>query len=220
MVMAMVVATGVLTLLVLLAVFVAHVPVTGAQIAALFLSNVPGVLPFCALGLLLGTLVKGQGAPAVINMLYLPMAFLSGLWFPVTSLPKAMQSIAPALPSFHLNALALDAVDIAQVNPWPHIAILAAFTVGVHSLAYGLIGGLGTALGPLLGVLIDIGVLESIHFFAGYRMIIFGGLVAVLLIVRPRGLLDETLVHRIGYMWSRLFVRPPPARNGASREPV
>jgi ABC-2 type transport system permease protein len=135
MVMAMVVAAGVLTLLVLLAVFVAHVPVTGAEIGALYLSNVPGVLPFCALGLLLGTLVKGQGAPAVINMLYLPMAFLSGLWFPVTSLPKAMQSIAPALPSFHLNALALDAVDIAEVNPWPHIAILAAFTVGVLWLA-------------------------------------------------------------------------------------
>jgi ABC-2 type transport system permease protein len=135
MVMAMGVAAGVLTLLVLLAVFVAHVPVTGAQIAALYLSNVPGVLPFCALGLLLGTLVKGQGAPAVINMLYLPMAFLSGLWFPVASLPKAMQSIAPALPSFHLNALALDAVDIAQVNPWPHITLLLGFTVGVLWLA-------------------------------------------------------------------------------------
>ena len=82
--------------------------------------------------------------------------------------------------------------------------------LGVHSLAYGLIGGLGTALGPLLGVLIDIGLLESIRVFAGYRMIIFGGLVAVLLIVRPRGLLDETLVHRIGRACVRL-VSPPVA---------
>jgi branched-chain amino acid transport system permease protein len=73
--------------------------------------------------------------------------------------------------------------------------------LGVHSLAYGLIGGLGTALGPLLGVVIDIGLLESVRLFAGYRMIIFGGLVALLLIVRPRGLLDERLVHGIG----RLF---------------
>jgi branched-chain amino acid transport system permease protein len=78
--------------------------------------------------------------------------------------------------------------------------------LGVHSLAYGLIGGLGTALGPLLGVLIDIGVLESIRVFAGYRMIIFGGLVAALLIVRPRGLLDEALVHRIGRACSRWFL--------------
>jgi branched-chain amino acid transport system permease protein len=78
--------------------------------------------------------------------------------------------------------------------------------LGVHSLAYGLIGGLGTAFGPLLGVLIDIGLLESIRALAGYRMIIFGGLVALLLIVRPRGLLDEVVVHRIGRGWRRLSV--------------
>ncbi len=92
--------------------------------------------------------------------------------------------------------------------------------LGVHSLAYGLIGGLGTALGPLLGVLIDIGLLESIRIFSGYRMIIFGGLVAVLLIVRPRGLLDERLVHRIGGVCSRLFRPAPPAKNDANRRPA
>jgi len=67
--------------------------------------------------------------------------------------------------------------------------------LGVHSLAYALIGGLGTALGPLLGVAVDIGVLEGSRFLHGYRMIVFGGLVALLLIVRPRGLLDERVVH-------------------------
>jgi branched-chain amino acid transport system permease protein len=73
--------------------------------------------------------------------------------------------------------------------------------LGVHSLAYGLIGGLGTALGPLLGVAIDIGLLESTRWFSGYRMIVFGGLVALLLILRPRGLLDERLVQRLRSAW-------------------
>ncbi len=67
--------------------------------------------------------------------------------------------------------------------------------LGVHSLAYALIGGLGTAFGPLLGVLLDIGVLESTRVFQGYRMIVFGGLVAVVLIYRPRGILDERTVQ-------------------------
>lgn len=77
--------------------------------------------------------------------------------------------------------------------------------LGVHALAYGLIGGLGTAFGPLLGVLIDIGLLESTRVFSSYRMIAFGGLVAVLLIVRPRGLLDEALVNRLRQreLWRR-----------------
>lgn len=67
--------------------------------------------------------------------------------------------------------------------------------LGVHSLAYPLIGGLGTVLGPLLGVAFDVGLLESTRVFQGYRMIVFGGLVALLLIWRPRGLLDERFVH-------------------------
>jgi branched-chain amino acid transport system permease protein len=67
--------------------------------------------------------------------------------------------------------------------------------LGVHSLAYALIGGLGTVFGPLLGVALDLGVLEGTRFFQGYRMIVFGGLVALLLIWRPRGLLDEWVVH-------------------------
>jgi len=70
--------------------------------------------------------------------------------------------------------------------------------LGVHSLAYALIGGLGTALGPLLGVALDIGVLEGSRIFGGARMIVFGGLVAVLLVFRPRGLLDERVVHWFG----------------------
>jgi branched-chain amino acid transport system permease protein len=69
--------------------------------------------------------------------------------------------------------------------------------LGVHSLAYGLIGGLGTVFGPLLGVALDIGVLEATRSLQGYRMIVFGGLVAVLLVFRPRGLLDEQAVHWI-----------------------
>ncbi|MGH8706096.1 MAG: branched-chain amino acid ABC transporter permease [Burkholderiales bacterium] len=69
--------------------------------------------------------------------------------------------------------------------------------LGVHSLAYALIGGLGTAFGPLLGVAADIGMLEGSRVFAGYRMIVFGGLVALLLVFRPRGLLDERVVHWI-----------------------
>lgn len=67
--------------------------------------------------------------------------------------------------------------------------------LGVHSLAYPLIGGLGTVLGPLLGAAIDIGVLEGSRFLQGYRMIVFGGLVALLLVFRPRGLLDEQFMH-------------------------
>jgi branched-chain amino acid transport system permease protein len=75
--------------------------------------------------------------------------------------------------------------------------------LGVHSLAYGLMGGLGTALGPILGVVIDIGLLESVRVFQGYRMIAFGGLVALMLVFMPRGILDETRLRWLAARFRR-----------------
>jgi branched-chain amino acid transport system permease protein len=73
--------------------------------------------------------------------------------------------------------------------------------LGVHAVGYALLGGLGTALGPLLGVMLDLGLLDASRLLPGWRMVIFGGLVALFLRWRPRGLLDETLVHRIATAW-------------------
>ena len=84
--------------------------------------------------------------------------------------------------------------------------------LGVHSLAYGMIGGLGTFFGPLIGVVIDIGLLESLRVFSGYRMIVFGSLVCLILIFRPRGILDEKTVHRIS---TSVRSRFRPGRPGA-----
>ena len=69
--------------------------------------------------------------------------------------------------------------------------------LGVHAVGYAVLGGLGAALGPLLGVLLDLGLLDASRLFAGWRMVIFGGLVALFLRWRPRGLLDESLVHQL-----------------------
>jgi branched-chain amino acid transport system permease protein len=43
-------------------------------------------------------------------------------------------------------------------------------------------------------------LLDATHWFSGWRMVIFGGLVALFLRWRPRGFLDERLVHRCGLM--------------------
>lgn len=69
--------------------------------------------------------------------------------------------------------------------------------LGVHAVGYALIGGLGSAFGPLLGVVFDLGVLDAAGVFQGWRMVAFGGVVALFLYWRPRGLLDEALVHRL-----------------------
>lgn len=129
MAMAMGVAAVIASLLLALALFVAHVPLSASQALHLFALEIAGVVPFCALGLLLGTLIKGQGAPGLVNMIYLPMAFLSGLWFPLSIMPAFLRQIAGLWPSYHLNQLALSAVGMPHEGSGPvHAAVLCAFT--------------------------------------------------------------------------------------------
>lgn len=128
MVMAMAAAALVIVLLEALAVGVAHVSLGWKQALALLVTGTLGTLPFCALGMFLGTLLKGQGAPGLMNLVYLPMSFLSGLWIPLPMLPQALQQLAPVWPSFHLSVVALNAVDVVEASPWPHVAVLAGFT--------------------------------------------------------------------------------------------
>ena len=63
------------------------------------------------------------------------MAFLSGLWFPVTMMPRVLQTLAPVWPSYHLNQLALGAVGFPQSPALPHVLVLAGFTIGFLLLA-------------------------------------------------------------------------------------
>lgn len=66
----------------------------------------------------------------MINLIYLPMSFCSGLWFPITFLPKIVRNIALALPPYHLNQLALGLVGAGQhESNAVHWEVLAAFTL-------------------------------------------------------------------------------------------
>jgi len=135
MLMAVCVATVIGALLLAMAFGIAHAPLSAMQAATLLLVDAFGVLPFCALGLFVGTLLKGQGAPGLLNMIYLPMSFLSGLWFPLTMMPAFLRQVAPLWPSYHLNALALSATGFDAGARLPHVLVLAGFAVAFLLLA-------------------------------------------------------------------------------------
>lgn len=127
MAMAMICATLVVALLLTIGLTLGGVSLTRWQMLAMLAVGALGVLPFCALGMFVGTLIKGQGAPGLLNLVYLPMAFLSGLWLPLSMLPHALQALAPVWPSYHLNQLALAAVGMGSGPLLIHVLALAAF---------------------------------------------------------------------------------------------
>jgi len=95
-----------------------------------------GVLPFCALGLVIGSRVSASAAPALVNFIYLPMAFLSGLWIPLKMLPATLGQLAPLWPSYHLAQLALATVGAGDGGSViVHFAALAGFTALCFAIA-------------------------------------------------------------------------------------
>ena len=76
--------------------------------------------------------------------------------------------------------------------------------LGIHAVGYSMLGGLATPLGPLLGAAFDLGLLEATRMFEGWRMVLFGTLVAVFLRWRPRGLLDEAGLQQLRAMGKAL----------------
>lgn len=93
-------------------------------------------LPLGAIGLWIGSHVSASAAPAVVNLVYLPLALLSGLWLPLSALPAMFGTLAPLWPTWHLAQLALPAVgQPAQGSPWVHVAVLLAITAVALGLA-------------------------------------------------------------------------------------
>jgi ABC-2 type transport system permease protein len=166
--MAMVFVAIIAVMLTLLAVFVGKVPLTLGQAVQLFAIDVLGALPFCAIGMFVGSMVSGQASPAIVNLIFLPMAFLSGLWLPLQFLPKILSDIAPLWPAYHLAQMGLATVGAASQGTFAsHIAVLVATTLVFFLLAVRRMHGGGFRL---LGARPK----RSLALFAGIAAVLIG----------------------------------------------
>ncbi|HUP59038.1 MAG TPA: ABC transporter permease [Thermoanaerobaculia bacterium] len=112
-----------------------HLPL--ATMASLFGILVGGSITFCALGLALGFFCGPNSAPPIVNLIYLPMAFLSGLWIPISFLPKAIQDLALWLPPYHLSQLALRVMGGSRGERVAfHVGALVIGTLLFSTIAY------------------------------------------------------------------------------------
>jgi ABC-2 type transport system permease protein len=79
--------------------FGAHITLTLWLIPFLIL----GPMLFCSLGMLVGTISKSVESASVLgNIITFPMMFLSGTFFPLSTMPQYLQSFAHVLPLFYV----------------------------------------------------------------------------------------------------------------------
>lgn len=87
---------------------VATVPFYGLQLTGHWWLSLPliacGTLAFMAVGLLIGAWAKSEeAASGALQVVILPMAFLSGSFFPIDGMPEWLRTVSLALPLRHLN---------------------------------------------------------------------------------------------------------------------
>ena len=125
--MAYVFAVAVMAMLVTAGVLFGHVTLGAGALFKVAAVMSLGVFPACAIGLFIGAWAPASSAPAFANILYLSMAFLSGLFFPLSGFLKTIQ---PVWPTYHLAQLAKATAGMPhQGSMWVHIAVLAGVTV-------------------------------------------------------------------------------------------
>jgi ABC-2 type transport system permease protein len=117
-----------LVLLALLGVAFGHVQLDAVHWLSLTAVLLLGGIPFCAMGIAIGYLAGPNSAAAIVNAVYLPMAFLSGLFIPASMLPPVLRRFAVVLPPYHLGQLALKAAGVLPAGGfWINAAALAGF---------------------------------------------------------------------------------------------
>jgi ABC-2 type transport system permease protein len=99
------------------------------QVAAFSIALLVGSIPFCAMGLMVGSLASGTAASGYALLIYLPGCYLSGMFFP---LPKSMDWEAPIWPQFHVEQFAMHLAGITNFQKEPlsmAIATMVGYTV-------------------------------------------------------------------------------------------
>ena len=69
-----------------------------------------GVLAFSTLGFAIAYATRPRAATAIANLIFLPLAFLSGFFVPLSELPEILGDIAVWLPTYHFGILAFQQV--------------------------------------------------------------------------------------------------------------
>jgi ABC-2 type transport system permease protein len=128
-----------LTTIILLAVFVLKVPITGSLFWLIALSLLFIVVSL-SLGLLISTWVKTQVAAMLISgmALMMPVIFFSGLMFPIESMPAPLQWLSGIMPArwyiAAIRKLMIQGVEIMYISKELSVLVIMAVMLLVVSI--------------------------------------------------------------------------------------
>jgi ABC-2 type transport system permease protein len=116
------------------------VSLTPIEIVKMLGLTIVGSISFASMGLLLAQIIPANAAPGIVNLIYLPLSFLSGLWVPIRFMPHWLQGFAPFIPTYHLSQLMLGvfgyADSISRITHWNALIGFSLIMLGLAWLIF------------------------------------------------------------------------------------
>lgn len=135
--MAMLFSAIIVILLFIVGTFFGDVKLPLTTMLSLFGILVAGSVTFAAFGLAIGFFAGPNSAAPIVNLIYLPLAFLSGLWVPILFLPQKIQNFALWLPPYHFSQLALRTIGASRgQSVMLHVSAMVIATIVFTAIAY------------------------------------------------------------------------------------
>ena len=122
-------ALAALGLLYLAGIFLAGISMPFEQWFNLTWRLLLGIVPFICMGFAIGYISGPAAAVAVVNLIFLPMSFASGIFIQIDSLPSFIRDIAPYLPMYHLGRIAWNAVGVPYDDILKSVLWLAGYAI-------------------------------------------------------------------------------------------
>jgi len=106
-----------------------------ADLIKLILAAIVVSVPFTMLGVMLGYWTTAKSSVGIANMLYLPLAYVGGLWMPPAALPDIIAKISPYTPTRHAGEVVW-AIAGGRAVPVESLLWLAGYGVVFGAIAY------------------------------------------------------------------------------------
>ena len=139
---------GIVAAIALLAAVAGDADFSASRLATTSAVLLAGTLVFSPMGSAIAYWARPRAASTIVNLVFLPLSFLSGFFFPLSALPTVLQGVAPWLPTYHFGQLAWSAMapvqdrEIFGAGDGTSIAVSVAVVVG-----WGVLCTVATALG-------------------------------------------------------------------------
>lgn len=99
------------------------------RVDVILVTVVVAAAAFCALGVAVASLISNaEAAPAVVQLIFFPLVFISGSYFNITS--STLNSIAGVFPVRPFNLALLKVFTEGGGYDWRHLGVLTAWGVG------------------------------------------------------------------------------------------